>query len=58
MARAICGPCRIRSTRSARDYEVVRDAEGLRRGDKIILPGVGHFGQLMRSLDELGVRGA
>lgn len=37
-------------------YELVRDAEGLRRATKIILPGVGHFGQIMRALDELKVR--
>ena len=37
-------------------YEVVRDAAGLRRADKIILPGVGHFGQMMRALDTLQVR--
>ena len=39
-------------------YEIVNDADGLRRADKIILPGVGHFGQLIRSLDTLGVREA
>ena len=39
-------------------YELVRDAEGLRRASKIILPGVGHFGQMMRALDELQVREA
>ena len=37
-------------------YSLVRDAEGLRQADKIILPGVGHFGQMMRALDELDVR--
>jgi imidazole glycerol phosphate synthase glutamine amidotransferase subunit len=37
-------------------YELVRDSEGLRRATKIILPGVGHFGQMMRALDDLGVR--
>jgi len=37
-------------------YELVRDADGLRRATKIILPGVGHFGQTMRAIDELGVR--
>ncbi len=37
-------------------YELVRDAEGLRRATKIVLPGVGHFGQMMRALDNLGVR--
>ncbi len=31
-------------------HEVVRDAEGLQRASKIILPGVGHFGQMMRAL--------
>jgi imidazole glycerol phosphate synthase glutamine amidotransferase subunit len=37
-------------------YELVRDAAGLDRARKIVLPGVGHFGQMMRALDELGVR--
>ena len=37
-------------------HVVVKDAEGLRKADKIILPGVGHFGQLIRSLDRMGVR--
>jgi imidazole glycerol phosphate synthase glutamine amidotransferase subunit len=40
------------------EYELVRDSEGLRRAAKIILPGVGHFGQMMRALDELQVRAA
>jgi len=39
-------------------YEVVEDAEGLRRASKIILPGVGHFGQMMRAIDAMRVRGA
>ena len=39
-------------------YALVRDREGLRRADKILLPGVGHFGQMMRALDELDVRAA
>jgi imidazole glycerol phosphate synthase glutamine amidotransferase subunit len=39
-------------------YEIVNDAAGLERADRIILPGVGHFGQLLRSLDALGVRSA
>jgi len=38
------------------EYAVVDDARGLADASKIILPGVGHFGQIMRSLDELGVR--
>lgn len=40
------------------EYELVRDGEGLRRAGKVILPGVGHFGQMMRALDELNVRSA
>ncbi len=32
------------------EHEVVRDAAGLLRASKIILPGVGHFGQMMRAL--------
>jgi imidazole glycerol-phosphate synthase subunit HisH len=39
-------------------HSVVSDADGLQRASKIILPGVGHFGQMMRSLDRLGVRDA
>ncbi len=38
------------------DYTLVRDAAGLRQASKIILPGVGHFGQMMRALDALEVR--
>ena len=37
-------------------YTVVEDAAGLRGASKIILPGVGHFGQLVRSLDAMRVR--
>jgi imidazole glycerol-phosphate synthase subunit HisH len=39
-------------------YAIVRDAEGLGSADKIVLPGVGHFGQMMRALDRLEVREA
>jgi imidazole glycerol-phosphate synthase subunit HisH len=39
-------------------YSLVRDAGGLRKASKIILPGVGHFGQMMRALDEMEVRAA
>jgi imidazole glycerol phosphate synthase glutamine amidotransferase subunit len=35
---------------------LVHDAGGLRGASKIILPGVGHFGQMLRALDQLGVR--
>lgn len=37
-------------------YELAADAAGLRRAGKIILPGVGHFGQIMRSLEAMRVR--
>ncbi len=37
-------------------YELVRDAEGLSKATQIILPGVGHFGQMLRSLDAMDVR--
>jgi glutamine amidotransferase len=37
-------------------YTLIRDSEGLRQATKILLPGVGHFGQMMRAIDELGVR--
>lgn len=40
------------------DYELVRDAAGLNTATKIILPGVGHFGQMMRALDQMQVREA
>jgi imidazole glycerol phosphate synthase glutamine amidotransferase subunit len=38
-------------------YTLVRDSAGLRKASKIILPGVGHFGQMMRALDTMQVRG-
>jgi imidazole glycerol-phosphate synthase subunit HisH len=34
-------------------YTLVDDAEGLEKASKIILPGVGHFGQMLRSLDAM-----
>jgi imidazole glycerol phosphate synthase glutamine amidotransferase subunit len=40
------------------EYELVRDAAGLNGAKKIILPGVGHFGQMMRALDKMRVREA
>jgi glutamine amidotransferase len=40
------------------EFELIRDAAGVRRAEKLILPGVGHFGQMMRALDHLGVRDA
>jgi imidazole glycerol-phosphate synthase subunit HisH len=40
------------------EHEIVQDGAGLQRATKIILPGVGHFGQMMRALDRLQVRDA
>lgn len=40
------------------EYTLVRDAAALEKAAKVILPGVGHFGQMMRSLDQMNVRSA
>ncbi len=40
------------------DYKLVRDPAPLETAPKIILPGVGHFGQMLRALDDLNLRGA
>src|SRR5438128_4424751 len=40
------------------EYELVREAAALSQASKIILPGVGHFGQMMRALDQMQVRAA
>ena len=40
------------------EYALIRDAASIRKATKLILPGVGHFGQMMRALDKLDVRGA
>ena len=40
------------------DYTLVNDSAGLKAATKILLPGVGHFGQMMHALDTLGVREA
>jgi imidazole glycerol phosphate synthase glutamine amidotransferase subunit len=37
-------------------YQVLEGPEHLDRAEKIVLPGVGHFGQMMRALDERGLR--
>ena len=37
-------------------YELIRTGEELRQSTKIVLPGVGHFGQMMRALDAMQVR--
>ena len=39
-------------------YELIHNAGELARAAKIVLPGVGHFGQMMRALDQMQVREA
>ncbi len=38
------------------EYRLVHTGDELRQAAKILLPGVGHFGQMMRALDEMQVR--
>lgn len=38
------------------EYETTSDPAVVAKAEKVILPGVGHFGQMMRSMDELGLR--
>jgi imidazole glycerol phosphate synthase glutamine amidotransferase subunit len=40
------------------EYKVYTTPEGLDTAPKIVLPGVGHFGQMMRALEERGLRSA
>lgn len=37
-------------------YELTRSAEGVLAAEKLILPGVGHYGQMMSALDGLDLR--
>ena len=37
-------------------YTVTNKPEDVARAEKIVLPGVGHFGQMMHAIDELGLR--
>jgi imidazole glycerol-phosphate synthase subunit HisH len=39
------------------EYTLARDAAALGAAQKILLPGVGHFGQMMHALDALSLRG-
>jgi len=39
-------------------YRVTSQAAQVEKAEKIILPGVGHFGQMMQALDDLGLRDA
>jgi imidazole glycerol-phosphate synthase subunit HisH len=39
-------------------HRVYTSPEGLREAPKIIMPGVGHFGQMMRTFEERGLREA
>ena len=50
----------VRNTLDALDanYELVRDSAAFSRATKIIFPGVGHFGQMIRALDAMQIRAA
>jgi imidazole glycerol phosphate synthase glutamine amidotransferase subunit len=55
------GAGNIRSVQNALDklnakYEVTNNPPVVSNASKVILPGVGHFGQMMRALDNLGLR--
>ena len=57
------GAGNLRSVENALDvigaqHELIRDAAGIRGATQIILPGVGHFGQMMNALDRMEVRAA
>jgi imidazole glycerol-phosphate synthase subunit HisH len=39
-------------------YELLNSAAAIERAEKLILPGVGHYGQMMGALESLGVREA
>lgn len=39
-------------------YHITQSAAEVDDAEKLILPGVGHFGQMLRALDELGLREA
>ncbi len=39
-------------------YEVTQEAQAIGAARAVILPGVGHFGQMMEALDRLGLRQA
>ena len=39
-------------------HQLIHDAQFVAKATKIILPGVGHFGQMMRALDAMEVRSA
>jgi glutamine amidotransferase len=39
-------------------YVVTNQPDQVAKSDKLLLPGVGHFGQMMCALDELGLRDA
>ena len=40
------------------EYSITQSAAGVEAAEKLVLPGVGHFGQMLAALDELGLREA
>ncbi len=57
------GAGNLRSVENALDalgapHELIHNAAGIRGATQLILPGVGHFGQMMHALDQMEVRRA
>lgn len=50
--RSVCNTLEALKT----PYEVTNQADVVKQAERIILPGVGHFGQMIRALDELRLR--
>jgi imidazole glycerol phosphate synthase glutamine amidotransferase subunit len=40
------------------EYSITQSAAGVEAAEKLVLPGVGHFGQMLAALDKLGLRDA
>lgn len=49
--RSVCNALTVLGT----EFFVTNESKGLERGSAIILPGVGHFGQMMKALDAAGL---
>jgi imidazole glycerol-phosphate synthase subunit HisH len=50
--------CSVRNTLDAlgAEYRVTSDPQDVTTAEKVILPGVGHFGQMIRALDDRALR--
>lgn len=52
--RSVCNALAVMGA----EFQIVQDTAGLERGSAILLPGVGHFGQMMQALDAAGLTAA